>query len=412
MKRIIIISMVILGIAACKKELDHPPYHTLNANRILTIQEVIDLYQGAELEIKDTLSVFATVTMDESDGNIYKSLYIQDATAAINLRLLSATDFLVGDSLRINLLGALIDNYNGVMQLSNVDPSTRVIKQVKGQGIPPKAMSIEDIDTNFVNQLVILTGVQFAKEELGATYADAPAQFAENRRLEDCFGNSILLRTSGFAEFAGMNIAKGNGQVIVIVDRFNDDLQLKIRSFNEVEMTGERCNGITLIPGANLSKDFNDNSITSGGWMSVQVDGEDTWETSTVGGALTPYAKISNFNGGNFLCENWLISPKVAFALISNPTLGFNNDVNYDGDQLQLLVSEDYDGIGDPNLFIWVNITASVNWDSNPNGWGFENTGDINLSLFAGKAVYFAFKYTGSNTDGSTWEIDDIIING
>ena len=73
MKKIIIFSMVILGIASCKKEIDHPPYNTLSAANIVSIQDVIDMYQGEELAITDTLSLFATVTMDESDGNIYKN---------------------------------------------------------------------------------------------------------------------------------------------------------------------------------------------------------------------------------------------------------------------------------------------------------------------------------------------------
>ena len=404
--------MVILGIASCKKEIDHPPYNTLSAANIVSIQDVIDMYQGEELAITDTLSLFATVTMDESDGNIYKNLYIQDASAAINLRLLNAVDLFVGDSLRINLLGALVDNYNGVMQLSNVDPDTKVIKQKQGQAISPKPLSIAEINFDLVNQLVVLNDVQFATGDLGTTYADAGAQYAENKTLEDCFGNSIILRTSGFAEFADVQIAEGNGQIVVIVDRFNNDLQLKIRSFSEVNMKGERCDGVNLLPGANLIKDFDDNSITSGGWITVKVIGDDDWETSTAGGAADPYAKISNYNGGNFPCENWLISPKVAFEAGANPVMSFDNDVNYSGDQLQLMVSEDYDGIGDPNLFTWIDITSLVDWDSDPSGWGFENTGDIDLIQFAGKSVYFSFKYTGSATDGSTWEVDEIIITG
>ncbi|MBK9192956.1 MAG: hypothetical protein IPM77_16465 [Crocinitomicaceae bacterium] len=52
-----------------------------------------------------------------------------------------------------------------------------------------------------------------------------------------------------------------------IVNQFNGELQLIVRSFNEVQMTGTRC------PGQLVLKDFDDNSITSGGWIVQQVTG-------------------------------------------------------------------------------------------------------------------------------------------
>jgi hypothetical protein len=395
----------------CKKEFDHPPLQTLSDDDVLTIRQVIDLYQGEAIVVTDSLSVYATVTMDETDGNIYKNLYVQDTTGAINLRMTASADFFVGDSIRINMLGAVIDNYNGVMQISEIDPETKIIKQKQGQGISPKIVSISDLDFELVNQLVQIEDVQFVPGDLNGTYAFVAGQSSKNITLEDCYGNSVLLRTSGFANFAGDSIAKGKGSIVLIVDRFNNDLQVKIRSFAEVNMTGERCSGVILEDGAVLTKDFDDNSVTSGGWIVQQIVGTLTWETSTLGGAADPYAKISNYSGANFECESWLISPKIQLEG-STPTISFDNDVNYSGPQLQLLVSADYNGIGDPNNATWTDITSNVNWDSNPTGWGFENTGDIDLSAFVGQSVYIAYKYTGSNSDGSTWEVDEIVITG
>lgn len=412
MNRIFLITVLaVFTLTACKKEVDHPPLIVLNTSNVKTISEIIDLYVDEPVIITDTLSVFATVTMDETDGNIYKNIYIQDDSAAINLRMTASADFFVGDSLRVNLMGAVIDNYNGVMQISEVDPDTKIIKQIAGSFITPKQMSIADISFDNVNQLVKLTDVQFGLGDLNGTYAISAGQSSKNITLEDCFGNSILLRTSGFSNFAGDSIAKGQGDIVVIVDRYNADLQLKIRAFSEINMTGVRCNGVSLVDGAVLNKNFDDNSITSGGWMVQQVIGADTWETSTAGGAPDPYVQISNYSGANNECENWLISPKIKFDGIM-PTMSFDNDGNYSGPQLQLMVSSNYDGVGDPNNAAWLDITNTVTWDSNLTGWGFENTGDIDLNAFVGQSVYIAFKYTGSNSDGSTWEVDEIIITG
>ena len=412
MKKILFIAIATIGLfTACKKEVDHPPLSILNDTNVRTISQIIDLYIDQPVTILDTLSLFATVTMDESDGNIYKNIYIQDDSAAINLRMTASADFFVGDSLRINLAGAIVDNYNGVMQISEVDPETKIIKQASGRDITPKLLSIDEINFDLVNQLVKIEDVQFSPGDLNATYAIVAGQSSKNITLEDCFGKSVLLRTSGFANFAGDSIAKGKGSIVLIVDRFNNDLQVKIRSYDEINMLGERCSGVTLEAGAVLSKDFDDNSITSGGWLVQQVIGTSTWETSTLGGAADPYAKISNYNGSNSACENWLISPKIKFVG-QNPTISFDNDGNYQGPHLQLMVSIDYDGISDPNIATWTDISSTVTWDSDLFGWGFQNTGDIDLSSFANKSVHIAYKYTGSDTDGSTWEVDEIIITG
>ena len=38
------------------------------------------------------------------------------------------------------------------------------------------------------------------------------------------------------------------------------------------------------------------------------------------------------------------------------------------------------------------------------------SSGNIDLTSYAGTNTYVAFKYTGSSSDGSTWEIDEIMI--
>ena len=413
MKKALYLTIIFsLILTACKKELDHPPIQSLSDKNIVTLKTLINLYQGTPITITDTLSVYATVTMDELEGNIYKNIYVQDATGAINVRLESSSNFYVGDSVRINILGATLDNYNGVMQLDGIDPETNIVLQANDKPITPKTLTIDQIDTNLVNQLVHLKNVQFSAADLSTTYADGASQSSQNIMLEDCYGNAIILRTSGFANYANDSVAKGNGSIIAIVDRFNDDLQLKIRSVEEVKMNGERCVGTILNPGVELSKNFDDNSITSGGWSVIQVIGSDTWEISTAGGAPDPYLKISNYNGSNFPCENWFISPLLNFTEGSSPVLSFDNDVNYSGPALQLMISTEFDGTGDPNMVNWTNITGDVTWDPNTSSWGFANTGDIDLSAFSGQSIYIGFKYTGSDMDGSTWEIDEILITG
>jgi len=431
MKKLLLIVSLGLVIISCKKEIDHPPITVLTDNQIITMDTLLAMYQGENIKFDKDVSVYATVTMDEVDGNVYKNVFIQEGNSAINMRLQSSGDLYVGDYIRINLNGTVLSKFAGVMQLDSVDFSKNIAVQAPNKPLTPKIATIADISASFLttlatepsdptykwefaSKLVTLENVQFSASDLNGTYADGPAQQSKNINLTDCEGNSILVRSSGYSNFANDSVAIGNGSITVIVSRYNSDLQLSIRSINEVNMTDARCEGINIPVGSTIIKDFNDDDVTSNGWITYSVAGPSViWETSTLGGAASPYLKIANWDGtANIACENWFISPKYKFDAGSTPSMSLTNDVNYAGPQLQLMISSDYDGYGDPNNFTWTNITATVSWDPNTSAWGFANTGAIDLSQFSGQDIFIGFKYTGTSSSGSTWELDDITING
>ena len=73
---------------------------------------------------------------------------------------------------------------------------------------------------------------------------------------------------------------------------------------------------------------------------------------------------------------------------------------------LQLHISTDYDGVSDPNDGTW----NSLNPVLSPGDFDWVSSGNIDLSLYQTGPFYIGFKYTGSGTDGSTWEVDGIQI--
>ncbi|MBL7897138.1 MAG: choice-of-anchor J domain-containing protein [Crocinitomicaceae bacterium] len=394
----------ILTLISCKKDPEHPPIDSLNASQIITVDSLRNWETtSGPLSITEDLSVYGIVTMDESSGNIYKQLYVQDHTAGINVRLTSSSDFQAGDSVRISLKGAYLSDYAGVIQLDSIDPEKAIIKQSSDNVFSPAVKTIPEITLEDEGKLVKIENVQFQYTELSNTFADAVNQSSENRLIEDCDGNVMIVRTSGYASFAGTSLPTGNGSMVCIVNQFNGELQLIVRSFNEVQMTDTRC------PGQLVLKDFDDNSITSGGWIVQQVTGTLTWTTSTAGGAPEPYGMISNWNGtANELTESWLISPALDLSNSTAADLSFENACNYSGDALQVLVSTNYSGTGDPNGATWNALTAT--WSAG--SWAWVNSGTIDLSAYLQSGVRIAFKYTGSASSGKTWELDDITING
>ncbi len=406
MKLIAIAILTLSVIVSCEKEPDSPPVATLNDNQIVTIDSLRNwqVSVGGTVMITDSISVFGYVVMDEQNGNIYKNIYLQDESAAINVRFTGSTDLVQGDYVRIALLGTTLSEFSGVIQLDGVDESKSVVVRSKDHIIEPLLLTINEIDLSIhESRLIKLENVQFKNSELNKTFADGINQVSQNRLFEDFEGNTLYIRTSGFADFATDSLPKGSGSMICIVSEYNGDLQLILRSPEEALMTNPRG------PGELLAKDFDDDDLLSGGWMVQQVTGTFTWEIGTLGSwSDRPYAVISNYDGTNHATESWLISPSLNLSSSAAASMSFDNAYNYSGDPLKVLVSTDYSGTGDPNLATWVELTA--NWSTG--AFDFVNSGNIDLSAYLSNNVHIAFKYTGTASSGRTWEIDNIIING
>ena len=404
---LLLLAGITLFSVSCKKDFDTPPIKTIPQGSKITVADLKAMYQGAPLKITDELSMFAVVTMDEQSGNIYKEAYIQDETGAINLRLLSSGGLYQGDSVRVFLKGTILSTYNQMMQLDSVDVDNNIIKQATKKDRQPDVFtSIAQITSGQQAKLIKLENVQFVSGELGSTYADGVNLTSQSRTLEDSLGNTIIVRTSGYANFANDTIPTGSGSLTVIVSQFNSTLQLLIRHPNEVVFNNPRFGAGS--PGGNtLTKNFQDQSITSGGWTTQLITGTYNWTTSDQGSAGNFYAKMSNYTGsGNVASETWLISPAIDLSTSTNSTLDFRNASNFQGPNMEVLVSTDYDGVSAPSTATWTSLNPVLS----TGGFAWVDGGPLSLNSYLTSGVYLAFKYTGTASDGKTWEVDDIIV--
>lgn len=396
-----------LLLSACEKEYDTPPQRTIPEGAVLTVAQLKALYTNTPVHFNpdSAHSIYVTVTADENDGNFYKNVYAQDSTGGICLRLTNSGGLYIGDRIRVYLPGTVLSPYNGLMQLDSVDVDNNTVKQETQVHVEPLNLTIDQLDpVAHQSMLIRLDSVEFiASEAAGSTWADAVNQQSANRTLEDCDGNQVLVRTSGYANYAGQPLPQGKGPFTGILGVFGSDLQMYAQRITTVNLTGDRCPGQEL---PFFQKDFNDGSATSGGWTNWS-NSTVLWATNDIGsidGSF--YGQCKNYvNSVNIPTETWLISPAINLTGTTAPVLNFVTACNYNGAVLQVLVSTDYTG-GDPATATWSTLPATMS----PGTWTWTPSGDLDLSAYSSANTRIGFKYTGSASDGKTWELDNIKI--
>ncbi len=153
--------------------------------------------------------------------------------------------------------------------------------------------------------------------------------------------------------------------------------------------------------------DFND--MTWGDWTIYDVTGDLGWSISDKFGIDdSPCAKATGYAGAAEINEDWLISAPFNASSKASLSLEFYTAKNYNGPDLQLMVSEDYDGASDPNGFEWTEVAFTPSAGS----WEWTFGGTLDLSGFSSEELYIAFLFTSTDSESATWELDNIKVLG
>ncbi len=266
---------IIIFTSCVKKDFDPPNIPNpceinpkLTAN--VSIFDIQKMFNNGQLDtVNETVFTFpkdsnfilkANIISSDESGNLYKEIYIEDSTGAMKISIDGTNlynDFNQGQEVFIKLTGLNIEHDDNaaifVLGMGLYDntgigriPVTLLKDYIFKKSCPKElnttTVQIGHIYDIVVGKLVKLENVQFRNQDLGTTYADPINQLSLNKYLKNCTGDSLIVRTSGYANFAGDSLPTGNGNIIGIMTKYGNDYQLTIVNPSDVKLDSIRCN--------------------------------------------------------------------------------------------------------------------------------------------------------------------------
>lgn len=280
-KSILILAMIALFssifTSSCRKEdFDEPPLSGADPNLTanITIKALKDSFrfqivsQNKIIPITEDWIIRGVVTGDDKTGNFYKTIVIEDETAGISIRIDMTNfyvDYPVGRRVFVKLKGLYLADYGDLLQLggwidsSGTTPSVEpiplslvddyLIGGVSNLNPQPKKVTMADLAQldSFENRFIeIIDTCEFDAADTSKPYADAVLLQSINRTVNSCIGGSIVVRTSGYCNFANALTPSSKGIIKGIFTRFGSTPQLVIRDTTDVNMnTNRRCGDFT-----------------------------------------------------------------------------------------------------------------------------------------------------------------------
>jgi len=275
---IVPMAMVMLSLPGCVDFSFDDPQPSIDSTSMsgnTTIAELKSVYPGSLFQLSDTtfylrdsIIIEGTVISDDKEGNFYKSIFIEDNTGGIEVKLNKTTlynDYKRGQKVVVlcnNLylgdyggqiqLGSTYSN-NGVIEISGLegDPIIREHVFKKGKAIEertPTVLTVTQLNPTYIARLVKFENVQI-RDTISPitgktyTYADNVNKVTINHNIHQCGQNfnNLVLRTSGYARFASKPIQTKNGSITGVLTYYNGTYQLLIRDTDDVVFKNARC---------------------------------------------------------------------------------------------------------------------------------------------------------------------------
>ncbi len=255
----------LLGVLSCVKDKDFDPPKKTCASDIIantTFSEVKAIYSEGVIHIQDDLIIEGYVISSDDAGNFFSSLHFQDKldnpTEGFQIEFDLRDSHLfypVGSKIYIKLKGLYLGKQKGVYKLGGTFsafgnlsigrlPANVVSKHLFSScdvlvSATPTQIGLSTLDGSMVNTLIELNDLEIIEDELGLSFAEVEQE--TERTLMDCNDNEIVLLNSGYSDFQSELLPEGNGSVVGILLKANNDYQIVIRDLNDINLKNERC---------------------------------------------------------------------------------------------------------------------------------------------------------------------------
>jgi hypothetical protein len=256
--------VVLFFSAACLKQTAYAqPVNGNDTDSLISIKALRKLHAMGNFEpITKSMALEATIVANDEHDNLYKSISIQDSSGGILLNLDGSSlyqTYPVGTMIRVRLQNLFLTDYRRMLQIvASIDTSSgqllttgipvplfsKFIKVVKeNTNVVPMVVSFKNLADSLQGRLIKISNVEFSAADTNSTFADKKNKIGASRSLKFCSGGTIYLRTSGYADFAGISLPKNNGDIVGIYSVYNYEKQLLLRDTSDILFRSKRCTG-------------------------------------------------------------------------------------------------------------------------------------------------------------------------
>jgi hypothetical protein len=381
-----------------------------------------------------TSSGFDLITNHNEIGKTYLVILPNNAAAPTSAQVKSGQDA-TGASLPSNLVGSVnvtVINFEYAISVAGLSDNTDYDVYVVAEDLIPNIQATPtkiDVKTNtagdvtppaftaaypIVNSISATSfTVRTSLDESGKTYfvvlptGNTAPSSAQVKSGQDGSGVAVAGNLAGT-----INVTAASAEFTSAVSGMSPSTAFDVYLVAEDNVPNVQTSPtkITVTTGGQFSEDFNACDGTAS-FTQFSATGAQVWGCTDFGRNATKGIRMNGFAGTAQLNEDWLISPVT--TLSANASLSFYSQFSFAGPSLQLKISTNYSGSGDPTAATWTDLNGNFPTVAVPStstslsDWTQSN---VDLSAYASQNVYVAFVYTsttGTNT-AARWTLDDI----
>jgi hypothetical protein len=270
MKQIRILSSIVLLavlFAGCEKSYDEPAEWTpVTMQPNMTIAQLKKLYTGSPIAVNNPDAIVAgKVISTDRYGNFYRSIYIQDETSGIEIKIGKTTlynTYKIGQEIYVKPHHLCLGAYGGMVSLGMPSTDTKYQNawidapaligstvftgEMKTPVTPVEILSTADMTEARMGTWVVVKEATYVRGTPTNTWAkkdDPNITDDEAAYGEHVFtltnGGSITVRTSGYSKFADTPLTFTAGAKVTlkgVLTRFNTTYQLVLNTDKDVEV--------------------------------------------------------------------------------------------------------------------------------------------------------------------------------